>query len=119
MQQLELEVRAHGDYHVITARGEIDIAAVAPLRDTISERVVAGDVHLILDLDEVTFLDSTGLGVLIGARRKVHAFKGSFSIVCRSEKLKRLFVITSLDKVFAIHDSLAEALPADGERSLG
>jgi anti-sigma B factor antagonist len=74
--------------------------------------VVGGDVDLVVDLTGVTFLDSTGLGALIGARRKTHAFKGSFALVCNDDQLLRLFQITGLDKVFEIHDSQDAALPA-------
>lgn len=103
--QLEIEIRPDAGRHVITPRGEIDLATQGQLRSAIENLVVAGHVDLVLDLNQTTFLDSTGLGVLIGARRKTHAFKGSFSIVCDKRELLELFRITSLDKVFAIQEA--------------
>jgi anti-sigma B factor antagonist len=108
--QLEIETRAVRGRHVVTPRGEIDLVTQGRLKEVISELVIAGNVDIVLDLEETTFLDSTGLGALIGARRKTHAFRGSFSLVCTQERLLKLFRITSLDKVFAIHDDLESAL---------
>lgn len=110
--QFETEVRALNGHHVVTPRGEIDLATSGQFKSTLDELVVAGHVHLVVDLSEVAFLDSTGLGALIGARRKTHAFKGSFSIVCADEQLLRVFEITGLDKVFAMHTTLDDAVPA-------
>ncbi|HET6628087.1 MAG TPA: STAS domain-containing protein [Nocardioidaceae bacterium] len=107
--QLEIDVRTEDGSAIVTPRGEIDLATQGQLKKAIDDMVVAGDVNLVIDLDETTFLDSTGLGVLIGARRKAYAFKGSFCIVCSNEDLLRLFRMTSLDKVFTIHESRAAA----------
>ncbi len=103
--QLEIETRPENGRYVVTPRGEIDLATQGQLKDAIDALVVGGHVDLVIDLNETTFLDSTGLGALIGARRKTYAFKGSFSIVCGNEDLLRLFRITSLDKVFTIHEA--------------
>ena len=64
-------------------------------------------------MEEVEFLDSTGLGVLVGGLKKVRAHDGSLQLVCTQERLLKIFRITGLAKVFAIHDS-AEAATAAG-----
>jgi anti-sigma B factor antagonist len=114
MPQLKIRTRRQDGCHVVTPRGEIDLATHGQLKQAIDDLVVAGNVDLVVDLNETTFLDSTGLGALIGARRKTHAFRGSFSIVCSNEDLLRLFRITSLDKVFTIRESHARAVSASG-----
>jgi anti-sigma B factor antagonist len=114
MPQLEIRTRLQDGRHVVTPRGEIDLATQRQLKQMIDDLVVAGNVHLVVDLNETTFMDSTGLGALIGARRKAHAFQGSFSIVCSNEDLLKLFRITSLDKVFTIRESLARAITGSG-----
>jgi anti-sigma B factor antagonist len=116
--QLEIEIKAEDGRYVVIPRGEVDLVTQAQLKEVINELVVAGNVDIIVDLDETTFLDSTGLGALSGARRKTHAFMGSFAIVCTQERLLKLFRITSLDKVFAIRDTRSEALarPERAER---
>jgi anti-sigma B factor antagonist len=113
MLDFELEVHSTGGLTVLTPKGEVDIATSVPLKEALNDLILAGRVDLVIDLSEVTFLDSTALGVLIGTRRKVHAFKGSLVLVCDNERLMRLFTSTSLDKVFTFYRTLSEALPAE------
>jgi anti-sigma B factor antagonist len=108
--QLEIEIKAEDGRYVVIPRGEVDLVTQVQLKEAINDLVVAGNVDIIVDLDETTFLDSTGLGALIGARRKTHAFMGSFAIVCNQERMLKLFRITSLDKVFAIRETRRDAL---------
>jgi anti-sigma B factor antagonist len=61
-------------------------------------------------MEKVDFLDSTGLGVLVGGLKKVRAHDGSMRLICNQERLLKIFRITGLAKVFTIHSSQAEAL---------
>ena len=63
-------------------------------------------------MEAVEFLDSTGLGVLVGGLKKVRAHDGSLQLVCNQDRLLKIFRITGLAKVFVIHDSADEALAA-------
>ena len=107
---LGLAVTTHVHRTVVTVSGEIDLATQGQLRARLNELVVAGHVDLVLDLSGVTFVDSTGLGALIGTRRRVHAFHGSLALVIPNESVMKVFTITGLEKVFAIHDTLDAAL---------
>ena len=100
--------RRHG-FTILSPQGEIDFATGPQLKDAITERLVAGDVNLVVDLLAVDFIESTGLGALIGGRRRAHALKGSLRLVCTEQQLLRIFRITGLDKVFAIYDSVEQA----------
>ena len=106
---MKLEIHTHVEHGrtVITPRGEIDLVSQSELKKLINDLVVDGHTDLVVDLGETTFLDSTALGALIGARRLTHTFKGSFALVCAEERLLKLFRITSLDKFFTIHESRA------------
>ncbi len=97
---------------VIAVGGEIDVYTAPRLRDTITELVAAGRYNLVVDMTEVEFLDSTGLGVLVGGLKKVRANSGSLQLVCTHERLLKIFRITGLAKVFVIHPSADEALRA-------
>lgn len=90
---------------VISVAGEIDVYTAPKLRDQISELVAAGNYDLVLNLEGVEFLDSTGLGVLVGGLKRVRAHDGSLRLVCTQERLLKIFRITGLAKVFAIYDS--------------
>ena len=71
--------------------------------------VGAGTYNIVIDLEAVEFLDSTGLGVLVGGLKKVRAHDGSLDLVCTQERLLKIFRITGLAKVFVIHDSVGLA----------
>ena len=95
---------------VIAVSGEIDVYTAPKLRDKITELVGNGEYHLVIDMEKVDFLDSTGLGVLVGGLKKVRAHDGSMRLICNQERLLKIFRITGLAKVFVIHGSQAEAL---------
>jgi anti-sigma B factor antagonist len=109
---LEIDVARRAGYTVVSPQGEIDFATGPQLKDAITELLVAGEVNLIIDLQAVDFIESTGLGALIGGRRRAHALTGSLRLVCTEEQMLKIFRITGLDKVFEIHDSLDDAIGA-------
>jgi anti-sigma B factor antagonist len=108
--QLEIETTVERGRVIVTPRGDVDLVSQAQLKEHLIDLIVEGHVDLVVDLTETTFLDSTGLGTLIGARRRIHALKGTFALVCPHERMLKLFRITSLDKIFAIHPDRAAAL---------
>jgi anti-sigma B factor antagonist len=109
---LSLETRQVGDRTVVTVGGEIDVYTAPKLRDKITELVNAGHHTILVDMEQVEFLDSTGLGVLVGGLKKVRAQQGSMELICSQDRLLKIFRITGLAKVFTIHDSEDSALGA-------
>ena len=107
---LSLTTREADGRTVVVVGGEIDVYTAPKLRDKITELVNAGQHHLLVDLEAVEFLDSTGLGVLVGGLKKVRAQDGSMALICSQERLLKIFRLSGLAKVFAIHDSEATAL---------
>ena len=79
-------------------------------RDKITELVGDGRYQIVIDMEAVEFLDSTGLGVLVGGLKKVRAHDGSLELVCTQDRLLKIFRITGLAKVFAIHGSADSAV---------
>ncbi len=109
---LTLETRDVDGRTIVSVGGEIDVYTAPKLRDMITELVGAGTYHLVIDMAGVEFLDSTGLGVLVGGLKKVRAQQGSMELVCSQDRLLKIFRITGLAKVFTIHDSESSALGA-------
>src|SRR5918992_2709351 len=107
---LSLDTRHEDGYTIIEVGGEIDVYTAPRLRDKITELVGEGHYHLVIDMESVDFLDSTGLGVLVGGLKKVRAHDGSMRLICNQERLLKIFRITGLAKVFVIHGSQADAL---------
>ena len=102
---LTLTTREADGKTIVAVGGEIDVYTAPKLRDKITELVSGGSYHLVVDMQEVEFLDSTGLGVLVGGLKKVRAHDGSLELVCNADRLLKIFKITGLAKVFVIHDS--------------
>jgi anti-sigma B factor antagonist len=109
---LNLSTRTEGDRVVVEVGGEIDVYTAPKLREQLVELVNDGSYHLIVDMEGVDFLDSTGLGVLVGGLKRVRAHEGSLRLVCTQERILKIFRITGLTKVFPIHSSVEEAVAA-------
>ncbi len=107
---LTLATREVNDRIVVDVSGEIDVYTAPKLRDKITELVGDEVYDIVIDLEGVEFLDSTGLGVLVGGLKKVRAHDGSLSLVCTQDRLLKIFQITGLSKVFAIHETAEAAL---------
>jgi anti-sigma B factor antagonist len=111
---LTLESSAAGERMVVAVGGEIDVYTAPKLRERLVELINSGHYHLVIDLEGVDFLDSTGLGVLVGALKRVRSHQGSLRLVCTQERLLKIFRITGLAKVFPIYDTVDEAAQAPG-----
>jgi anti-sigma B factor antagonist len=109
---LSLSTRSEGDRTVVEVGGEIDVYTAPRLREQLVDLVADGKYHLIVDMERVDFLDSTGLGVLVGGLKRVRAHDGSLRLVCTQERILKIFRITGLTKVFPIHASVEEAVSA-------
>ena len=80
------------------------------LRERLVQSVDEGNYNIIVDLQDVSFMDSTGLGTLVGGLKRVKEHEGSLALVCSSRPVLRVLSITGLNNVFPIHDSVEQAL---------
>jgi len=108
--ELSLNHRKEGDRTVLEVGGEVDVYTAPKLREKLVELVGEGNYQIVVDMTKVEFLDSTGLGVLVGGLKRVRAHNGTLQVVCTQERLLKIFRITGLTKVFALHGSVAEAV---------
>ena len=99
-------------FTVIAVSGEIDVYTAPKLREKLITLVEDGSYQLIVDMEGVEFLDSTGLGVLVRGLKRVRAHDGWIDLVCTQGRILRIFKITGLNKVFNIYDSVPEAIAA-------
>lgn len=114
MREFRLDtVGPAGDCAVLRVTGEVDVYAAPMLRERIRELSAGGAVHLIADLGPVDFLDSTGLGVLVGGLKRLRGDGGSLALVITTPHILRLFQITGLTKAFAAWPSVIDAINAD------
>lgn len=97
---------------VVQVVGEIDVYTAPQLRERLDAEIDAGRYDLVVDLSGVSFMDSTGLGVLVGRLKQIRLNDGSMRLVCSHDRVLKVFVITGLDKVFAIYPTVGEAVAA-------
>ena len=109
---LKLGHYAKDGIEVIDVQGEIDMYTAPRLRELLIDLVSKGHYQLVVNLDKVGFLDSTGLGVLVGGLRRVRAHDGSLDLVCTRERILKIFRITGLTEVFGICETVDQALAA-------
>jgi anti-sigma B factor antagonist len=108
-----LETLPAGDgCSVLRVTGEVDVYTAPELRERVVEMLAEGVVHLIVDLQDVVFLDSTGIGALVGVLRRVRALDGSLMLVTSSERLLNIFDMTGLGSVFDVYPTLDAAVAA-------
>jgi anti-sigma B factor antagonist len=98
--------------HVVAVTGEIDLFTAPELKAMLSEAVEAGRTRIVVDLTETTFLDSTALGVLIGAVKRLRSRDGVLTIVNTDANIAKTFEITGLDQIFTIRPTRDEAVDA-------
>ncbi len=112
--ELSLATRTVDEHTVLEVGGEVDVYTAPRLRERLVELVDAGARNVVVDLGRVEFLDSTGLGVLVGALKRLRAVNGTLGLVCAHERLLKIFRITALDRVFALYDTVEAATEATG-----
>ena len=101
------------DTHIVSVSGEIDLFTAPEFKQRMSAPIDAGRSNLVVDLSQTTFIDSSSLGVLIGAHRRLKLRGGSLVVVCENEAIAKTFKITGLDGVFTIAPSVEAALSGD------
>jgi anti-sigma B factor antagonist len=103
-----------GSYSVLTVIGEVDVTTGSALRDALHELVEDGIHHHIADLRGVRFLDSTGLGILVGHQKRLGS-GGSLQVICGSGLVGGVFRLTGVDQLIPVRSTLAAATAAIGE----
>lgn len=115
---LSLSTRIEGDYTVLTVGGEVDVYTAPKLRERLVDLVDAGSRKVVVDLATVEFLDSTGLGVLVGAHKRLRGAGGTLALVCTREPLLKIFRITALDQVFPLFGTVEAATAGDSGKAV-
>jgi anti-sigma B factor antagonist len=105
--------KLNDDTQVVAVSGEIDLFTAPEFKQRVSAPIDEGRSNVIVDLTATTFIDSSSLGVLIGAHRRLKLRGGSLVVVCDNDAIVKTFRITGLDGVFTLVKSLDDALDGD------
>jgi len=101
--------------HVVAVTGEVDLFTAPEFKQRVMAPIAAGVDLVIVDLTATTFIDSSSLGALIGAHRRLKSRGGRLIVACTTEPIVKTFRITGLDSVFTIVDSAEAALSEETE----
>jgi|SRR5437762_5906555 len=107
---LGLVEREQDGWTVLAVSGEVDIATAPSLRERLHSLLADNKRRLVIDLDDVGFLDSTALGVLVGVLKRARTDDGEVRIACAQPRVLKVFEITRLDSAFDLYDSVEEAV---------
>ncbi len=107
---LKIVVEEKDDAMVLRLDGEVDVYTAPKLKSRLIDLVDQGKFKIVVDLEKVAFMDSSGLGVLVGGLKRVRSHDGSISLICSQENILKIFRITGLVKIFPIFDNEGQAL---------
>lgn len=111
--QLVIRREQRPPWTVLSAFGDLDVAGAPELRQAVVAAVADGLVHIVLDLSAVDFVDSFGLGVVVGAVKRLRQRDGELAVVCPEPRVRRVFELCDLDRILPLHTSM-EMVPAPG-----
>ena len=114
---LSADVRQQDGVFIVAVTGEVDSHNARLMRAALASALGDSTPRVIADLSAVTFMDSSGLGVLVGKLKDTRMRGGALHLVVTEPRVLQVFAITGLDAVFHIHDALDAALAAIGGES--
>jgi anti-sigma B factor antagonist len=108
-QKVEIELDEGDGYRVLRPRGDLDVYTVGSLRDALGKLIDERSARVVVDLDGVPFMDSSGLGALMGGVRRMRETGGDLAIACTREQHLKLFTITGFGEGVSIAPTVEEA----------
>ncbi|MHB9035362.1 MAG: STAS domain-containing protein [Armatimonadota bacterium] len=109
---LQINIRKDGTTRIIELTGEVDAYTSARFREIMVELIDDGGTDLVINMCNVEYIDSSGLGALVGGLKRISERNGKIVIVCDGPQVRKVFEITGLEKVFPIYGAEDAALQA-------
>lgn len=110
--RLETGMRDVDGTKILDVAGEIDVYTAPQFREAVNQVISGGQKHLIIDMGDVTYMDSSGFGTLLSATRRLRPQGGTINLVKCNTAIDRILRITRLNTVFATYESVEDALKA-------
>jgi anti-sigma B factor antagonist len=108
-EKVDIQITDHEAYRILKPTGDLDVYTVGSLRDAIGRMIEEGTPRVVVDLDSVPFMDSSGLGALMGGVRRLREAGGDLAIACTREQHLKLFSITGFGEGVSISPTVEEA----------
>lgn len=110
MELLSVESREDRGWTVVTARGQLDVATAPGFRQWLVEAQYTGATRVAIDLQGLEFLDSFGLGVIVGAVKRARSHDGELAVVCPPGRIRHVFELTEVDRILRLVDDLDDLI---------
>lgn len=108
---MEIQSRqADNGVTVVAPTGRLDVAGAPTLKEAISEALKSGEPRVVLDMEGISFVDSTGLGSVIAALKQIRSSKGDLRLAAPNQQVRVVLELTTLDRVFPYYSSVEDAL---------
>jgi anti-sigma B factor antagonist len=107
---MEIDVTQSSGVAIVAPRGDLDMATVQDVRRALAGLLDRGQSRLLVDLDDVGYIDSSGIGALIGAMKQARAAGGDVRLCALQDDVRAIFEITRLEQAMSIHPTRQEAL---------
>jgi anti-sigma B factor antagonist len=105
---MQIATTPGSDRYVITVSGEVDLATSPELDTAIIDAIESGAASVVIDLTDVSFMDSSGLGVIVRGLKRCREADKDLDLVITNERVLKVFGITGLDQVIPIHDAIED-----------
>jgi len=102
------------DTQLVRAQGELDLYAAPEFKRRLAETIESGKTRIVVDLTHAAFMDSTALGVLLGALKRLRVRDGALAVASEQPTILRILDVTGMDQVLDLHPTAAAALAAVG-----
>ncbi|MFN3604232.1 MAG: STAS domain-containing protein [Leptonema sp. (in: bacteria)] len=109
---MEISRRQSGDVVILDVNGEIDLYNAPEIKDTINKLIEEKKYNVVINLDKVSYIDSSGIGALISSLSNLKKYQGGLKICNVSGSVRKVFELTKLTSFFEIYDSEQEAIAA-------
>lgn len=110
---MQFTIEDRGTYTEVIANGRLNMVSAPTLRSTVDEAVGAGSRHIVVNLASTEFMDSSGLGALIGCLKVARQAGGDLRIACVQQQVRMVLELTNMNRVLAPYDTVEEAFAND------
>ena len=107
---MDYQIHTDGPVSIVELTGDLDVAGAPTLQNALQEIIDSGGQHVVVDLGAVPFMDSSGLGVLVAAHRRMAAVGGRLALANPGPALQKVFQLTRTNRLFEMHDTVSDAI---------
>jgi anti-sigma B factor antagonist len=99
---MQMTKRVKDGIEILAIKGELDLSNVAVVKTIIDKEISAGKINMVIDMRDLEYIDSSGIGVFINTMNKIRAHKGRFVLMALRDSVSRIFSLTKLTAFFTI-----------------